>query len=84
MEGQIRKVMTSTLLSESKKRNIELKDLRIKMTLSKDESSTKCFVMNKTNEVYVFKSHFYAILSHVRHPQPHKVEAINIIFISRF
>jgi|LakMenE18May11ns_1017448.scaffolds.fasta_scaffold9958642_10 hypothetical protein len=51
MEGQIRKVMTSTLLSESKKRNIELKDLRVKMALSKDESSTECFVMNKTTEV---------------------------------
>lgn len=51
MEGQIRKVMTSTLLSESKKRNIELKDLRVKMALSTDESSTECFVMNKTTEV---------------------------------
>jgi len=51
MEGQIKKVISSSLLLESKKNNIELKDLRIKMVLAKDFSSTECFILNKTVEV---------------------------------
>jgi len=51
MEGQIRKVMSSTLIAESTKVKVPLKDLRIKMVLAKDESSTECFILDKTTEI---------------------------------
>lgn len=51
LEKQVEDVMRSALLSCSKSNKIDLKDLRIKMKLSKEEDSTFCILVNKLLDV---------------------------------
>lgn len=51
LEGQITSVMRSALISTSKSHNVGLKDLRIKMKLNQECTSTECISMIKTDEI---------------------------------
>lgn len=51
LDEQAKSIMKSALLSTSKGKKIELKDLRIKMILTDDLGDTKCYALNKTEVV---------------------------------
>lgn len=49
--AQIKEIMAGALLKTSKKKQIHLKDLRIKMTLNESHTDVECYALNKEEEI---------------------------------